>query len=488
MTGIDVSDWQGAVDFQKVREAGNSFVIPREGYRCKPDGRFFQNVPKILAAGLELPGVYHFIYATDTDKAKEEAQSCMDNVEKAGLPKTTVIWADWEYDSVDKAKAAGIVLSASQQREIAEAFCRTVHEAGYPTGIYLNADFLINVFGRGISDRWDIWLADWSGGADYPCVYQQTSGKGSVPGVSGYCDTDKFIGNYTAGTAKEGGQVSDLCTAAEAVKAFEYWLGYCEKATSKYSYYRDKEYFEKDKGSNNYTYAGYKTGANGQPWCAAQVTQAIVDACGGDTGKAKKVMWGVYPYLACNQLWDAADDDHRFWGDYQRWTLGKGDRKTYVPCAGDVIVFTDNGSTRTHTGMVYAVDDTYVYTFEGNSGNMCRKRCYNRNSSYIYGYVKLNYADGEEPVIEPEQYGQVVCKDPELHLLSKGCAGDEVKTIQRICYSRGFKGENNKPLTVDGDFGTQTKYAVMKMQEYLGIEVDGIVGANTWAKALKALK
>lgn len=264
------------------------------------------------------------------------------------------------------------------------------------------------------------------------------------------------------------------CSAFQALKAFEYWLGYYEKASSAYSTTRDKSAFEKNKGSANYTYMGYICSVQGQPWCAATVSTAIYDACGENKTTAKEVMWGVWPYVACNQLYDAAPSNM------------KGRRGAWSPKPGDVIVFSDNGSTRTHTGMVYAVDGTYVYTMEGNSANMCRKRSYPLTSTYIYGYVRPNYAaSGDEPVqpVEPvEPYGKVVYADIGLHELSKGCAGAEVKTIQRIIFARGINHES-----VDGEFGPKTKAGVIELQKQLGLQQDGVVGKDTWKKVLTAL-
>ena len=268
------------------------------------------------------------------------------------------------------------------------------------------------------------------------------------------------------------------CTAAQAVKAFEYWLGYCEKASAAYADTRDKSAFEKNKGANNWTYAGHICGLNGPAaaWCAMQVSLVIYEACGNDKAAAKDVMWGVWPYLNCGQLYDAAPANM------------KGRRGSWTPQPGDVIVFSDNGSTRTHTGMVYAVDKTTVYTMEGNSSNMCRKRSYPLASTYIWGYVRPDYAaaSGNEPEPTPapvEPYGKVVFADVGLHELSKGCAGAEVSTIQRIVYARGI----DRSLAVDGEFGPKTKAAVMALQKQLGLAQDGVVGKDTWKAALTAL-
>lgn len=266
------------------------------------------------------------------------------------------------------------------------------------------------------------------------------------------------------------------CTAAEAVVAIEYWLGYYEKASSAYASTREKSAFEKNKGNANYTYPGHLCGVQGQPWCAATVTTAIYEACGENRDEAKAVLWNIFPYVACNQVYDAAP------------ARAKGRRGAWTPQPGDIIVFTDDGVTRTHTGMVYAVKGSYVYTIEGNSGNMCRKRSYLLTSTYIYGYVRPDYKAGAAEVTTPiEQYGTVCCNDPELHVLSKGCAGDEVKTLQRILYAKGFRADDGSEIRVDGDFGKLTQQATKRMQERLGTKQDGYVGAKTWPLMLKKL-
>ena len=67
-----------------------------------------------------------------------------------------------------------------------------------------------------------------------------------------------------------------------------------------------------------------------------------------------------------------------------------------------------------------------------------------------------------------------------LHVLSKGCAGPEVKTVQRIIYARGI----DRTLAVDGEFGPKTKAGVLALQKQLGIEQDGVVGRLTWEHVL----
>lgn len=73
----------------------------------------------------------------------------------------------------------------------------------------------------------------------------------------------------------------------------------------------------------------------------------------------------------------------------------------------------------------------------------------------------------------------------ELTVLRNGSKGEEVKTLQTMLSAKGYKGKNGKALTVDGDFGSNTDYAVKAFQKAKGLSVDGIVGKNTWDKLLK---
>jgi hypothetical protein len=279
------------------------------------------------------------------------------------------------------------------------------------------------------------------------------------------------------------------CTAKQAVSAFAWWLGYYEKATSASAYLvRDKSVFASNAGSGNYTYAGKTFGLNGPsaPWCAMQDSLAILEACGGDWAKAKTAMFGYYPHYNCGTIWDcAAKLGRAHWSWYGLNRKGKSG-SVYTPKAGDLIIFTDGWSTRDHTGMVYAADSKYVYTYEGNSSNQCRKRSYLLTSSYIYGYCTPVYDASDDDDEVGELYGDKLTVT--LHELSKGCAGPEVATLQRILYARGIKDGNGNAIVVDGDFGKNTKAALITLQKQLfpsaSAEWDGVCGAKTWAAML----
>ena len=92
---------------------------------------------------------------------------------------------------------------------------------------------------------------------------------------------------------------------------------------------------------------------------------------------------------------------------------------------------------------------------------------------------------GKLPYIE---YGSEEVKSTvtiELSVLRKGNKGEEVKTLQRLLKSLTFNGKDGRVLTIDGDFGTNTEYALRGYQKANDLEVDGICGKNSWNSILK---
>lgn len=200
---IDANNPNKVIDFNKVKKDGIDFIIPRDGWgTSKIDPKFIDYVKGAKAAGIAVPGVYHFVYAINLQQAIQNAQRAINNVEVAELPKTTVIWCDIEYDTMDNAKKQGVELTSKMLRDFAESFCNYCLAQGYPAGIYCNKDYLVNIYGEDITNEYDIWLADLEGEADYPCVYQQYDWHGLPSGCLSEVDLDKYIGSYSAGTAK----------------------------------------------------------------------------------------------------------------------------------------------------------------------------------------------------------------------------------------------------------------------------------------------
>lgn len=188
--GIDVSYAQGSVDFNKVKNSGIEFVILRAGYSQTIDTRFLENVEKCKKVNLPVTGVYHFSYALSEKGAKEEAKFCMDCVKKAGLGTDTIIFFDYEYDSLDYAKRNNVTITKTEVNAFTKAFCETVEAAGYRAGIYFNNDFYNRFYDSNLLYKYVTWLADWDDPLNHPCDFHQYTYRGSVPGITGDVDMD----------------------------------------------------------------------------------------------------------------------------------------------------------------------------------------------------------------------------------------------------------------------------------------------------------
>lgn len=278
---------------------------------------------------------------------------------------------------------------------------------------------------------------------------------------------------------------------SDILRAFQYYIdngGYYEKANGTKKYLtREISNFAANKGSANYTYMGELCGINPGAWCAMMVSTAVHDGAFFSKENAKKALWGLWPYSRVRDLWNAAPDNRKYFGYYQRWTKGRGERKDYPPQPGYVIIFTDDkGTTLTHVGMVYAVDNTYVYTYEGNTSNMARKRSYRIDSAYIFGYVELNVDyDVEEGVETVEKYGSEITV--KVYELSKGCAGELVERWQTIMNELKCTDDSGSELVIDGEFGVRTQQATKRFQKrvFTGENAcTGVVNDLTWQEAL----
>ena len=206
-TGIDVSRANPGVDYNKLKQLGHTFVIPRDGaghatcafshdYALDPE--FLTHVKGARAAGIDIPGVYHWIDGNSVADGIACAQQAITNVKKAGLPKTTVIWCDLEYNDQRQIDTRG--LNYDSMKKMALAFCNYILAEGYPTGIYTTPGYIYAIFGTDIFDEYDIWLAHWkvSEPGFKNIVYWQT-GTAQIGNVT--VDHDIYYGVHSAGTA-----------------------------------------------------------------------------------------------------------------------------------------------------------------------------------------------------------------------------------------------------------------------------------------------
>lgn len=192
--GIDISVWQGNIDFKKVAAQGIEFAIIREGYGQKVDSRFVEYVKGCREAGINIDGVYHFSYALNAEQARKEAEFCISQIETVGLGKDTIIFYDFEYDTVASAKKKGITFGKSECIAFTKAFCEYIESKGYKAGIYSNIDYRKNMYSDDIISKYIYWLADYKGSPDYSCKYHQFTSSGKVEGINGNVDMNYMYG------------------------------------------------------------------------------------------------------------------------------------------------------------------------------------------------------------------------------------------------------------------------------------------------------
>ncbi len=189
--GIDISKWNGTIDFCKVKNSGVEFVIIREGYGKKDpkqvDKLFHRNIQEAQKVGLPV-GVYHYSYADSVQDAILEAKFCLENIKRYKLEYPVV------FDIEDKEQ---LKLNNQQRTNICRAFCETIENAGYYAMIYCNINWYRNYLIKDQLKGYDLWLAQWGVNAPFEsCGIWQKSDKGTVDGIKGNVDLNIAFRDY----------------------------------------------------------------------------------------------------------------------------------------------------------------------------------------------------------------------------------------------------------------------------------------------------
>lgn len=179
--GIDVSEFQGKIDWEKVKNSGVEFAILRCGYGMnflnQDDVEYERNANE--CERLNIPyGVYLFSYANTVEKARSEAKHVLRLIE--GRKISLGVW----YDIEDNGTSGAI--NKETLTNIINTFCNTIKNAGHRVGVYASLNWLENKIERIIRDNYDIWVAQYYSKCEYEGKYimwQHTS-SGKVNGIS----------------------------------------------------------------------------------------------------------------------------------------------------------------------------------------------------------------------------------------------------------------------------------------------------------------
>ena len=178
--GIDVSKWQGDIDFKKLKESKVEFAMVRVGSEDSEgkffvDSKFEQNMKGFNEVNIPV-GVYYYSYADSKEKAKKEAKWVIKQIKKYDIDLPVVFdWEDWssyrEYN-----------MSFHTLTEVAEAFLEEIEKAGYKGMLYSSKYYLENIW---YPTKYSLWLAHYTDQTNYEGNYYlwQICSNGKVDGI-----------------------------------------------------------------------------------------------------------------------------------------------------------------------------------------------------------------------------------------------------------------------------------------------------------------
>ncbi|MGN0362113.1 MAG: GH25 family lysozyme [Bilifractor sp.] len=191
--GIDVSHWQGTINWEAVRNSGVQFAMLSCGFgddlSNQDDSKFIYNAEQCEKYGIPY-GVYLYSYAIDAAGGRREANHALRLLK--GRNVSLPVYIDLEENNLRK-------LGASAVTSVASEFCSIIFSAGYQAGIYSSTSWWNSVLAPLAHDTsWSHWVAEWKSDevhANADWQMWQYSAEGSVSGISGDVDMDRWYGD-----------------------------------------------------------------------------------------------------------------------------------------------------------------------------------------------------------------------------------------------------------------------------------------------------
>ena len=377
--GIDVSSYQGEIDWKTVDDYGMGFAILRITEKSNArDSQFENNYAGCIQHGIPV-GVYKYSYALTVAEIQHEAEKVVDVLD--GRPLDFPVWLDLEWSKQRN-------LSESALITLIKTFWSVITTAGYKFGIYCNMDWYDNVIPDALKDKYDFWIARYPANDDgwlqerlRPSVGVgwQYSSKAKIPGINGNVDRDVFYKDY----ADKEDETMGLWEKTKQL--LDAQVGYLEKRSTS-----NLDSKTGNAGYNNYTKYSRDVnnmglmGCQGQPWCATY--QFWI--CAQIFGKQKALEIMGNGFYNCNSV--------------KAHAKAKGTWHS-TPKLGALVIFR-NGA---HIGRVISISGNTIRTNEGNTssgglnnveanGGCVAEKSYTIGNSQIDGYVWIDYGEGED--------------------------------------------------------------------------------------------
>ena len=372
LKGIDVSTFQGDIDWEKVKADGIDFAIIRCGlgddYTAYDDSKWKRNAEECTRLGIPF-GAYLYSYAASTAEAESEAAHAIRLLQGYNL--SYPVYLDLEDD---------VVASCSNEMigQMADIFCTTLQNKGYEVGIYANLNWWNTKLTSDVfnNSTWHKWVAQWGASScsyngDYS-MWQYTS-TGSVNGINGNVDMDIWYGtapdsdpidySYPNTYINTGDSRADIIGVAETQ------IGYTEMTSKDGVLIIDPE-------TPYYTKYGESYGNPYGHWCAYFVLW-----CAKQAGLPTSVICQSAACGSCRNFINWFRSNHG-WQD-----------SSYDPQSGDIVFFDwEQDGSADHVGIVKDVGDGVIYTIEGNTGGVNGYAVMERDRyRYIYGYGVPDY-------------------------------------------------------------------------------------------------
>nr|DAT69559.1 MAG TPA: hypothetical protein [Caudoviricetes sp.]DAT69568.1 MAG TPA: hypothetical protein [Caudoviricetes sp.] len=193
MKGIDVSRYQGKINWERVKEDGVEFAILRAGYGMyenQIDPTFEYNYTECQKYNIPV-GAYWYSYATSVKEGQEEAEIFLKTIN--GKILELGAWMDQEYETSIQA------LSKQARTDICITFMEKIKAAGFRTGLYCSYDWIKNWLYPAKLQNYDKWIAQYSSNCSYSgkdLALWQYSSKGTIDGITGSVDLDYLYKDY----------------------------------------------------------------------------------------------------------------------------------------------------------------------------------------------------------------------------------------------------------------------------------------------------
>ncbi len=263
--GVDVSKYQGNIDWAKAKAQGVEFAIIRVGYRGSGSGTlnedpyYIKNITGALQQGIRV-GVYFFSQAITEAEAIEEAKYVISRIYKYNITLPVVI--DYEYTGSNgtDGRLYNAHLSREQATAVCKAFCRTVQNSGYTGMLYANKYMLTSKLNaEEIAADYRIWLAHYTSATNYSGTYDfwqfTSTGNGYTYGMqSQYVDLDYW---YDDGTIYGKDYSSVFDAAYYANKYSDLKSAYGNDTAALLSHFLNNGMKEKRQGSENFNVLSY---------------------------------------------------------------------------------------------------------------------------------------------------------------------------------------------------------------------------------------